>query len=140
MSPWAAGLSQRRMRALEEVNAELGPDHRRPDEPAVALRNYGPGCLCLAIAGPIDQAIAERLQMQLGELRGQGRHELLITLAGLGPWHPQLARVLARARIQHLVDGADVEFLDVPDALAAELGPARRTTFLGVESTPTTTA
>ena len=124
------------MRALEEINAELAPDHRRPDQPAIALRDYGPGCLGVGIAGPIDRAAAERLQMQLGELRPRGRHELLLTLAGLGPWHPQLARVLAHVRIQHLVDGADVELLDVPDALAVELGPARRTTFLGVETTP----
>ena len=136
VDPWAAGLSQRRLRALEEINAELGPDHRGPDQPAIALRDYGPGCLGIGIAGPIDLATAEGLQMQLGEVREQGRHELLVTLAGLGPWHPQLARVLARARIQHLSDGADVDFLDVPDALAVELGPAQRTTFLGVETSP----
>ncbi len=134
--PWAAALSQRRLRALEEINAELASDPHGPDQPAIALREYGPGCLGVGIAGPVDQAAAGRLQMQLGEVRPRGRHELLVTLAGLGPWHPQLARVLAHVRIQHLVDGADVEFLDVPEALAAELGPARRTTFLGVETTP----
>jgi hypothetical protein len=59
-------------------------------------------------------------------------------LAGLGPWHPQLARVLAHARIQHLVDGAHVELHDVPEPLAAELGPAGPTTFLVQDTTPTT--
>jgi hypothetical protein len=136
VAPWAAGLSQRRRQALAEVAAELGSTPRSAGPPAVALRDSGPGCLCVGIAGPVDRAEVDRLQLLLGELRGQGRHELLLTLTALGPWHPQLARVLARVRIQHLVDGASVELRDLPEALAAELGPARRTTFLGVETTP----
>lgn len=145
MNPWASGVSQRRRRALEEVAAELVPAHRSASPPAVApravaLRDYGPGCLCVGIAGPVDQARAEQLQRALGELRVQGCHELLITLSALGPWHPQLARVLARVRIHHLVDGAGVEIRDLPEALAAELGPTGRTTFLGVDSSPAASA
>jgi hypothetical protein len=78
--------------------------------------------VCLGIAGPVDRAMAERLGVLLGELRVRGCRELVITLAGLGRWHPQLARVLAHARIQHLVDGAHVELHDLPDALGVDLG------------------
>ncbi len=134
VSPAHADLSGRR-HALSEVAAELDPD-RRADQPAVALRDYRPGCVCLGITGPVDRAMAERLQTLLRELRVRGRRELVITLAGLGPWHPQLARVLAHARIQYLVDGAHVELCDVPDSLAAELGSAGPTTFLVEDTNP----
>jgi hypothetical protein len=127
-------MSVPRQHALREVAAELDPA-RRADQPAVALREYGPGCVCLGITGPVERAKAERLQTLLRELRLRGRRELVITLAGLGPWHPQLARVLAHARIQHLVDGGHVELRDVPDSLAAELGPAGPTTFLVQDTT-----
>jgi hypothetical protein len=136
VSPWAAGLSQRRRRALGEIAAELGPAHRSAGPPAVALRDFGPGCLCLGIAGPVDRPAAERLQAMLGRVRVHGRRELLITLTALGPWHPHLARVLAHARIQHLVDGASVELRDLPEALAAELGSARPTSFRDVDGPP----
>jgi hypothetical protein len=135
VNEWAAGLAQRRRRALDEVADELGPAHQRTDQPGVALRDYAPGCVCLGIAGPVERATAERLQSLLAELRGRGRHELVISLAALGPWHPQLARVLAHARICHLVGGAHVEFHDLPEALAAELGPGLPTTFLVVDTT-----
>jgi hypothetical protein len=135
VSEWPAGLSQRRHRALDEVVVELGPAHRT-DQPAVALRDFGPGCVCLGIAGPVGQATAGRLGVLLGELRIRGCRELVITLAGLGRWHPQLARVLAHARIRHLVDGAHVEFHDLPDALAADLGAGLPTAFLIVDAAP----
>jgi hypothetical protein len=134
----AAGLSRRRRWALGEIAGELGPARHRGDQPTVAVRDYGPGYVCLGIAGPVDRAMAERLQALLRELRGRAHRELVITLAGLGPWHPQLARVLAHARIQHLVDGAHVELHDVPEPLAAELGPAGPTTFLVEDTTPPT--
>ena len=138
VSSWAAGPSQRRGWALGEIAAELGPARRRADQPAVAVRDYGPGCVCLGIAGPVDRAMAERLQALLRGLRGRAHRELVITLAGLGPWHPQLARVLAHARIQHLVDGAHVELHDIPESLAAELGPAGPTTYQVQDASPPT--
>jgi hypothetical protein len=73
----------------------------------------------------------------LGELRVRGHRELVITLAGLGRWHPQLARVLAHARIRYLVDGAHVELHDLPDALALALGSGLPTAFLVVDTTLT---
>jgi hypothetical protein len=126
--PSAADLSQRRRHALGEVTAELAAVGRA-DQPAVALRDYGPGCVCLGIAGPVGRARAERLQTLLGELRPRARRELIITVGGLGPWHPQLARVLAHARIQLLVDGAQVDLHNLPGPLAAQLGSAGPTTF-----------
>jgi hypothetical protein len=90
--------------------------------------------VCFGVAGPVDRAMAERLQTLLRELHVRTSHELVISLAGLGPWHPQLARALAHARIQYLVHGAHVELHDLPDALAAELGLTEATTFL-VEDT-----
>lgn len=131
------GLPQHRQRALGEVAAELSVD-RRDDQPAVALRDYGPGCVCLGVAGPVDRATAERLQSLLRELRVRGRRDLVITLAGLGAWHPQLARVLAHARIKHLVNGGYVEFHDLPDPLAAALGSVRPTTYLVLDTADTT--
>lgn len=133
---WATDLAQRRQRALDEVAVELGPAGRRTDQPAVALRVYGPGCMCFGIAGPVERAMAERLGGLLGELRVRGRRELVLTLAWLGPWHRHLVRVLAHARIQHLVDGARVELHDLPDALAEALGPGLPTTFRIVDAGP----
>jgi hypothetical protein len=130
---WAADLSRCRRRALDEVTAELGPTHRRTDQPAVSVRDYGPGCFCLGVAGPVDRAMAERLQVLLGELRVRGRRELVITLHGVGSWHPQLARVLAHARVQHLVDGGRVELHDLPEGMAAVLGPGLLPTEFLVE-------
>ena len=135
VSPAAVNMSRSRRHALREVAAELDPA-RRAGQPAVALRDYGPGCVCLGITGPVERAVTERLQTLLRELRVRGRQELVITLAGVGPWHPQLARVLAHARIQHLVDGAHVELYDIPDSLAAELGPAGPTKFLVEDTNP----
>lgn len=131
-TPSTVGLLDRRERALREVAADLGPAHRDADRPAVALRDYGPGCLCLGIAGPVDRAMVALLQVLLAGLRVRGRHDLTITLAGLGPWHPQLARVLGHARIQHLVAGAHVEFHHLPDEMTA-LRRAGPTTFVVVD-------
>jgi hypothetical protein len=128
VKPSAAGLSLRQRHALGAVTAELGAVGRA-DQPAVALRDYEPGCVCLGIAGPVGRGRAERLQTLLGDLRTRARRELLITVAGLGPWHPQLSRVLAHARIQLLVDGARVDFHDLPGPLAAELGSVAPTAF-----------
>ena len=118
-----------RARALGDVRAELDRLHVRPDRPVAARREYGPGCVCLGVAGPIDRDTAQRLEDLLAEVRVRGYRELIVTLAGLGSWHPNLARVLARARIKHLVAGAHVELHDIPDPLAAALGPAAATTF-----------
>ena len=128
-APSTEGLLERRQHALDEVAADLGPAHRDADQPAVALRGYGPGCLCVGIAGPVDRARVGRLQVLLAELRVRARHDLTITLAGVGPWHPQLARLLAHTRIQHLVAGAHVEFHHLPDEMTALRG-AGPTTFL----------
>lgn len=128
-APWARGLLDRRQRALDEVAADLGPAHRDADQPAVALRGYGPGCMCLGIAGPVDRARVALLQELLAGLRVRGRHDLTVTLAGAGPCHPKLARVLAHSRIQHLVAGGHVELHDLPDEMTALRG-AGRTTFV----------
>ncbi len=126
-----------RARALGDVRAELDRLRVRPDRPVAARREYGPGCVCLGLAGPIDRDTAERFEDLLVEVRVRGYHELIITLAGLGAWHPHVARVLARARIKHLVAGAHVELHDVPDPLAVALGPAAATTFRIVETAGT---
>jgi hypothetical protein len=128
VGPPAAGLSPTQRDALGEVTADLAAVGRA-DQPAVAVRDYGPGCVCLGLAGPVGRGRAERLQTLLAELRTRARRELLITVAGLGPWHPQLARVLAHARIQYLVNGARVDFHNLPGPLAAQLGPGGPTEF-----------
>jgi hypothetical protein len=137
ISPPATGLSPSQRQALGEVTAELAAPGRA-DQPAVALRDYGPGCVCLGIAGPVGRSRAKRLQTLLRELRTRAYRELIITVAGLGPWHPQLTRVLAHARIQHLVDGARVDLHNLPGPLAAELGSAGPTTFQIEDSKHTT--
>lgn len=100
LGEWTVGLSARRLSALHEVAADVGPAHRRADQPGVSLRDHGVGCLCVGIAGPVDRDGAARLQVFLSGLRVRGRHELVLTLAGAGPCHPQLARVLATASIR----------------------------------------
>jgi hypothetical protein len=87
------------------------------------LRSYDHGCLVVGVAGAVDRAMAERLGTLLRDLRPHSSCELVISFTLLDDWDPHLARVIGRARIQHLLDHARVELHDPPAALvAAALG------------------
>ncbi|MCD2197630.1 hypothetical protein LQ327_30090 [Actinomycetospora endophytica] len=112
-------LAERRHRARHDVADELALAHR--GAPAVAVRYFGPGCVAVGMAGPVDQAAVERLAALLHELRPHSSRELLLVFGRLDSWHPYLARVLGQARIQRLIDGALVEFHNPPTTLAVQL-------------------
>jgi hypothetical protein len=88
----------------------------------VALRSYGDGCVAVGIAGPVDRDTARRFGTLLRGLRPFSTRELLLTLALLGPWDPQLARVIGQARVHHLIDGGRLDLRGAPPEMFAVLG------------------
>ena len=83
--------------------------------------------------------MARRVGALLRDLRPHSAHELVITLAGLTAWDPQLVRVLGQARIHSLIDGGHIELVEVPTDLVAALNdlPPRRTADADAVTVPT---
>jgi hypothetical protein len=113
--------SQRRW-ACDAVFAELGPADTPAHKPAVALRDYGDGCVAVGLAGAVDRARAHRIGVLLRELRPRSTRELVVTFERLGRWHPHLVRVIGQARIHHLIDGGRFELRGTTPDLADALG------------------
>lgn len=108
--------------ALDEVSAALAA----PDAPILALRRYQPGGLVAALGGRFDAAAVDRLCGRTAELRAHARRELVLECSQLRPsCGSRLPRVLARLRVQCLVDGARVELHHPPAQLVTELGQVR---------------
>ncbi len=84
--------------ACAGVEGELRSRGPRPGATDVALRSYGDGYVAVGIAGPVDRDTARRFGALLRGLRPFSTRELLVTLALLGPWDPQLARGIGQAR------------------------------------------
>jgi hypothetical protein len=112
--------------AVEDELAQRGPNHT---ETAVALRSYGEGCVVVGIAGPVDRATARELGTLLRGLRPFSTRELLLTFVRVGPWDPQLVRVIGQTRVHHLIDGGRLDLRGAPPAMVALMGalPAPRT-------------
>jgi hypothetical protein len=108
--------------ACAEVERELRRRGPHPHQSDVAVRSYGDGYVAVGIAGPVDRSAASRFGTLLRGLRPISTRELLVTLALLGPWDPQLRRVIKQARVHRLVDGGR---LDLRGAPAAPTGPDR---------------
>jgi hypothetical protein len=121
----AAGLSERRRRALAEAVTEATAARvSDPDswEPAIALRRYGRGCLAVALAGTFDRAGTERVRALGRDLARLATTELVMDLSRLTACDAPLIRALLGLRMQHLVAGVRVELRGPPAALVAELG------------------
>jgi hypothetical protein len=108
--------------ACAGVEGELRRRGPRPGATDVALRSYGDGCVAVGIAGPVDRDTARRFGTLLRGLRPFSTRELLLTLALLGPWDPQLARVIGQARVHHLIDGGRLDLRGAPPEMFAVLG------------------
>jgi hypothetical protein len=108
--------------ACAGVEGELRRRGPRPGATAVALRSYGDGRVAVGIAGPVDRDTARRFGTLLRGLRPFSTRELLLTLALLGPWDPQLARVIGQARVHHLIDGGRLDLRGAPPEMFAVLG------------------
>jgi hypothetical protein len=119
-------LALRRRWACDAVLAELGAAATPTDKPAVALRDYGEGCVAVGLAGVVDRARALRIGVLLRELRPRSTRELVVTFERLGRWHPHLVRVIGQARIHHLIDGGRFELRGTTPDLAEALGLAPR--------------
>jgi hypothetical protein len=120
--PESGGRSGGRDEACEAVEDELaqrGPNHT---ETAVALRSYGEGCVVVGIAGPVDRATARELGTLLRGLRPFSTRELLLTFVRVGPWDPQLVRVIGQARVHHLIDGGRLDLRGAPPTVVAAMG------------------
>jgi anti-anti-sigma regulatory factor len=88
----------------------------------LGLRRYAPGCVALALRGPVDDAARDHLKGLIGELPRAAYRELVLDLAGVDGCDTALARTLGRLRIRCVLRGARVEVHDPPEALTAELG------------------
>jgi hypothetical protein len=119
-------LASRRRQACDAVLAELGAADTPTDKPAVALRDYGDGCVVVGLAGAVDRARAHRIGVLLRELRPRSTRELVVSFERLGRWHPHLVRVIGQARIHHLIDGGRFELRGTTPRLAEALGLAPR--------------
>jgi hypothetical protein len=108
--------------ACDEVERELRRRGPHPDESDVAVRSYGDGYVAVGIAGPVDRFAASRLGTLLRGLRPVSTRELLVTMVLLGPWDPQLARVIKQARVHHLIDGGRLDLRGAPPEMFAVLG------------------
>ncbi len=108
--------------ACAGVEAELRNRGPRPGATDVALRSYGDRCVAVGIAGPVDRDTARRFGTLLRGLRPFSTRELLLTLALLGPWDPQLARVIGQARVHHLIDGGRLDLRGASPEMFAVLG------------------
>jgi len=114
--------SRGREEACEGVEGELASGGSPRGEAAVALRSYGDGCVAVGIAGPVNRLAALRCGTLLRGLRPFSTRELVLTLAQLGSWDPQLARVIGRSRVHHLIDGGRLYLLGAPPEMVAALG------------------
>jgi hypothetical protein len=112
---------ERRSVALTEAVAEASGVADGEGRSVVAARGFGGGRVALALGGRFDRAAVEELDALLRWLRALASVELVIDLGGLGLCHPQLGRVLGRARIWGLIDGATVALFRLPPDLAEEL-------------------
>jgi hypothetical protein len=112
----------RRDDACDGVEGELAPRGSPCGEVAVAVRSYGDGCVAVGIAGPVDRDAARRVGTLLRGLRPFSTRELSLTLVLLGPWDPQLARVIGRARVHRLADGGRLDLRGAPSGMFAALG------------------
>jgi hypothetical protein len=117
--------------ACDGVEGELASRASPRGEAAVALRSYGEGCVAVGIAGPVDRLMARRFGILLRDLRPFSTRELLLTLAQLGPWDSQLARVIGQARVQHLIDGGRLDLRDAPPEMFAAVGAPPSTSAEG---------
>jgi hypothetical protein len=108
--------------ACAGVEAELRGRGPRPGATDVALRSYGDGRVAVGIAGPVDNVTARRFGSLLRGLRPFSTGELLVTLALLGSWDPQLARVIGQARVHHLIDGGRLDLRGAPPEMFAVIG------------------
>jgi hypothetical protein len=107
--------------ACAEVERELHRRSPHPDKSDVAVRSYGDGYVAVGIAGPVDRFAASRFGTLLRGLRPVSPRELLVTLVLLGPWHPQLSRVIKQARVHHLIDGGRLDLRGAPPEMLAAL-------------------
>ena len=114
--------------ACDGVEGELAARGSPHLEAAVALRSYGDGCVAVGIAGPVDRDTARQVGTLLRALRPFSTRELSLTLVLLGPWNPQLARVIGRARVHHLIDGGHLDLRGAPTEMLAALGAPPSTT------------
>lgn len=124
LDPDFHGPTRKRDEACEAVEDELaqrGPHHA---ETAVALRSYGEGCVVVGVAGPVDRAMARRIGTLLRGLRPFSTRELLLTFVRVGPWDPQLVRVIGQARVHHLIDGGRLDLRGTPPAMVAVMAAA----------------
>lgn len=119
----AGGPEQCRRAAVNSALDEVAAAVAGTDEPVLALRCYEPGGLVVALGGHFDPAAVDRLRGRVVELRARARTELVLECFHLGPsCGGPLARVLARLRVQCLIEGARVELHHCPAELRAELG------------------
>ncbi len=116
--------------ACDGVEGELAPRGSPRSEAAVALRSYGDGCVAVGIAGPVDRDATRRIGTLLRGLRPFSTREISLTLVLLGPWEPQLARVIGRARVHHLIDGGRLYLRGAPSEMFAALGAPPSNTSL----------
>jgi hypothetical protein len=125
--PEPGGRAGGRDEACRAVEDELAQRSHRM-ETAVALRSYGEGCVVVGVAGPVDRTMARRLGTLLRGLRAFSTRELLLTFVHVGPWDPQLVRVIGQVRVHHLIDGGRLDLRGAPAAMVAVVGalPAPR--------------
>jgi hypothetical protein len=134
LNPTRGGRTHDPDQACGGVEDELASRGSPRREAAVAMRSYGDGCVAVGIAGPVDRAMAGRFGTLLRGLRPFSTRELLLTLVLLGPWDPQLARVIGQARVHHLIDGGRLDLRGAPPEMFGVIGappwePARAHPF-----------
>jgi hypothetical protein len=111
-----------RNEACEGVESELASRRSALDESAVAVRRFGEGSVVVGITGPVDRPTARRIGVLLRSLRPFSTRELVLTFVLLGPWDPQLARVIGQARVHHLIDGGRLDLHHAPTEMFTAVG------------------
>lgn len=131
-------LEQSRETCVQAAADGLG-GRRDRHEPAVALRHDPErGVLIMALGGRFDAEATDRLRGRVGELRALATSELLVDCSQLQGHSPALERALVRLRMQMLIGGARVQFLDAPDTLTAQLGSTRSDAYTVTDDPPRT--
>lgn len=118
------GLPVRRRAALLATREEVlrDPAGGTGAGTGLALRQYGPGCLALALGGTFATGDVARLRGLDAVLRRLATAELVVELSALRLWDAVLARALARVRVRALVAGATIELHSAPEGLGVALG------------------
>ena len=88
----------------------------------MAVRRFGEGSVVVGITGPVDRPTARRIGVLLRSLRPFSTRELVLTFVLLGPWDPQLARVIGQDSVHHLVDGGRLDLHHAPTEMFTAVG------------------